>query len=392
MPFTGKATYSAGADLPELAEDVSDIIGLVSPHETPLLDRLGDPPRGGAVSTVHEWIEDTLLPNTDSISDATIGNPLTDNTLSVANGGRFRVGDQVLVDGSQEVLFVTAVAGDQLTVVRGYGGTPATPIVDGAPLTIIGNAALEGDDAPAARFTSRVRKRNYTQIFTASVEVSGSQLAARPIGVQDEFDYQKQERLRELVRDLESSVINGVPPTAEQQGSASTRRTMRGILATLTTNVFVSGQDGFPDGQDVGGAPHHLDEEQLNTALRAIWRQSSGRVDTIVVGGFQKRRINTFLAAARRYGPDSTRYRELVSEYESDFGVCRIVLCRAMPEDAVLLLDSSRVDVLPMVGRSFHFRRLAATGDRESGQLVGEYTVEVRNENAHGVIRGLATA
>ena len=29
MPFTGKATYSAGATLPEIAEDVSDIIGIV---------------------------------------------------------------------------------------------------------------------------------------------------------------------------------------------------------------------------------------------------------------------------------------------------------------------------------------------------------------------------
>jgi len=60
MPFTGKATYSAGATLPEIAEDVSDIIGIVSPHETPLLDHLGDPQRA-AHSTVHEWLEDRLF-------------------------------------------------------------------------------------------------------------------------------------------------------------------------------------------------------------------------------------------------------------------------------------------------------------------------------------------
>ena len=28
MAFTGKATYSAGTTLPELAEDVSDLIGI----------------------------------------------------------------------------------------------------------------------------------------------------------------------------------------------------------------------------------------------------------------------------------------------------------------------------------------------------------------------------
>ena len=51
MSFTGKATYTAGATLPEILEDVSDIIGIVSPFETPLLDHLGDPQRA-ATSTV----------------------------------------------------------------------------------------------------------------------------------------------------------------------------------------------------------------------------------------------------------------------------------------------------------------------------------------------------
>jgi hypothetical protein len=48
MAFTGKATYSAGSALPELAEDVSDLIGLISPYETPLLDALGDPMKEAA--------------------------------------------------------------------------------------------------------------------------------------------------------------------------------------------------------------------------------------------------------------------------------------------------------------------------------------------------------
>ena len=53
-----------------------------------------------------------------------------------------------------------------------------------------------------------------------------------------------------------------------------------------------------------------------------------------------------------------------------------------------LLLDSSRIDVLPLAGRSFHFKPLASVGDREGGQLIGEYTLELRNENAHGIIQG----
>ncbi|MEM9417485.1 MAG: DUF5309 family protein [Planctomycetota bacterium] len=375
MPFTGKATYSAGSSLPEIANDVSDIIGIVSPYETPLLDHLGDPQRS-ATSTVHEWLEDTLLPNTDT-ADGNITD--SDTFLDVYHGERFRVGDQVQPEGSQEVLFVTAVDGSTITLSRGYGGTPAAAIAIDTKLHILGNAALEGDDAPTTRFTNRTRQLNYTQIFTAGIEVSGSQLASRQIAIDDEMDYQKQERLRELVRDLENCVINGVAnASSDPMGNAATRRTMRGIIPSLSSHV-------------VDGAGTTLTEEVLNTSLRTIWEQSNGPVDTIVVSGTQKRAINGFVTASRGFGPATERFKDLVSVYESDFGVCRVILSRWVPRDAVLLLDSSRIDVLPLSGRSFQYKPLAATGDSESGQVLGEYTLELRNENAHGLIRNLAS-
>ncbi len=374
MPFTGKATYSAGPALPELAEDVADLIAIVSPYETPLLDHLGDPQRS-ATSTVHEWLEDTLLPNTDAVDAATAADA---TTLPVAHASRFRVGDQLRAEGAAEVIFVTAVGTGSLTVTRGYGGTAPANLAEGTVLHILGNAALEGADAPAARFTNRSRRLNTTQIFTAAVEVSGSQLAARQLALADEMDYQKTERLRELVRDLENCVINGVAATGPNAvGDAGTRRTMRGIIPSLATHRL-----------DADGEP--LTEATLNATLRTIWEQSSGSIDTLVVGGAQKRAINGFVTASRGYTATSERYKDLVSVYESDFGVCRVVLSRWVPRDAVLLLDSSRVDVLPMTGRSFHYKPLAATGDRATGQVLGEYTLELRNENAHGLIRNLA--
>lgn len=388
MPFTGKATYSAGTTLPELAEDVSDIIGIVSPFETPLLDHLGDAKRP-ALSTIHEWIEDTLLPNTDAVNQTTFTPNAQDATsITVSNGSRFRAGDQVRPEGAREVMFVTGVSGNVLTVVRRYGGTPASGLSNQQRLLILGNAAIEGDDRPLTRFGDRVRKRNYTQIFTASVEVSGSMRAARAHGVDDEVDYQKQERLRELMRDLENCVINGVAPAANPQGSATVRRSMNGIIPSLATNVFTPGQGGIPTG--VGGT-NQLSEPVLNAALRQVWEQSSGKIDTIVASGVQKRRINEFLQGVRLYAPQDERVRNNVAVYESDFGVCRVVLSRWVPADSVLLLDSSRLSVLPLAGRSFHYKPLASAGDSDVGMVVGEYTLEVKNENAHGLIRGLGT-
>jgi hypothetical protein len=155
---------------------------------------------------------------------------------------------------------------------------------------------------------------------------------------------------------------------------------MRGIIPSITTNRLTPGDGIIP-------AATALTEEGLNAALRHVWQQSSGAVDLIVVGGHEKRYLNQFVApSVRRYGPTDGTYRDGVSVYESDFGVCRVVLSRWVPTGTALLLDSSRIEVLPLAGRSFHYKPLASTGDRESGQVIGEYTLEFRNESAHAVI------
>ncbi|MHC4636088.1 MAG: SU10 major capsid protein [Planctomycetota bacterium] len=382
MSFTGKATYTAGTTLPELAEDVSDLIGIVSPYEAPLLDALGNPLRE-ARSTYHEWLEDELLPNKDSIDDSSISAPSSETSFDVSNGSRFQVGDQIQVESSEELMLVTGVSDNTLTVVRGYAGTTAEDLVDAQVINILGNAALEGSDKPAARFTNRVRCGNYTQIFTAAVEVSGTDMAASQLGLADEMDYQKQERLRELIRDLENTVINGGLATSNPQGSSTVRRTMKGIAQHLSSNVFHTGDSGFPSGTG-------LDEPKINYVLRKIWENSNGNVDLIIVGGYQKRVINSFCSDSRSYTSGETTYRDMISIYESDFGVCRIIPTRWMPQDAVLLLDSSRVNVLPLAGRSFHFKPLASSGDYECGELIGEYTLELKNEAAHGLICDLS--
>jgi hypothetical protein len=281
-------------------------------------------------------------------------------------------------------MLVTAVntGTNTLTVVRGYGGTTAAALANGQSIHILGNAALEGDAADAARFTARTRKTNYTQIFSATVEVSGSELAVRQLAVADELDYQKQQRLRELLRDLENCVVNGRAAAASPEGSASVRRTARGIIASLSTNKFAPGVGGFP-------ADSALTEEQVNTALREIWKQSNGHVDLIVVNGQEKRFINNFIGTNRRYTADEKTFSNQVAVYESDYGVCRVVLSRWVPTGSVLLLDGSRIEVMPLAGRSFQYKPLGVTGDRASGQVIGEYTLEMRNENAHGIITGL---
>jgi len=279
MPFTGKSIHPSDVILPEIAEDMADLVGIISPFETPLLNALGDA-QVEARSTQHEWLE----------------------------------------------------------------------------------------DEPGIRRAYRARRGNWTQIFSKVLSASRSRLG--PAVNSDELDFQKTKTVRELLRYLENAVVNGIDL---KKIPRKTKTFMDGILAQLKMNRFEAGVAGFP-----GGA--NLDEEKLNMALRLIWDRSSDQfVDLIAVNGCQKRVVSQ-LAGAKK-----------ANRYQSDFGVQRVILSPWVPRDACLLLDSSRIQVLPLAGRSFQYRPLAVTGDFEKGQVLGEYTLELRNEGAHGVIRGLAT-
>ena len=375
MSFSGKATYSAGVDLPEIGEDVSDIVGIVSPYETPLLDYLGDAQRSTS-NTIHEWLEDELISN---IVNLTVAIDANAEFSKFDNNQILTTGDLLKADNADEVLMVKMCVGNSVEIARGYGGTPTQSYTVNTRFVRIGNAGLEGGDAPGTSFTNRKRKMNYTQIFTSSLVVSGSHLACNQLAISDEMDYQKQERLRELVRDLENCVINGVASTNSPQGSQQVRRTMNGIVTSIKTNI-----------KDANNAS--LTEELLNKALHDVWESSSGHVDTILVNGSQKRKINSFLTGCRGYTASDTHVKDLVSVYESDFGVCRVIMSRWVPKDSVLLLDSSRIAVLPLKGRSFYYKPLSSRGDSEAGQVIGEYTLEFRNENAHGMITNLSSS
>ncbi|MCZ7608115.1 MAG: DUF5309 domain-containing protein [Planctomycetota bacterium] len=378
MSFTGKATYDAGASLPELVDDVSDLVGLISPFDTPLLDAIGSP-RYSAKSTRHEWFEDQLNPNFSAVNNGA-GYDDVATSWVVDDGSVFRVGDIIRPEGSDEVLQVTGISTNTLTVTRGYGGSTAEAVVDNQKVSVIGHAALEGEDAAAANYRARVRKENFSQIFTETVTISGSMDAVGLHAVEREFDYQVIQRLRELMRSLEQTVICGFKAAANPQGSASVRRTMGGLLQFITGSV-----------DDAGAAA--LDEALLNASLRNVW-EKGGRPTAIVCNGFQKRKISSFIQSSRRYEPESAALRNVVDVYESDFGVQRVILSRWVPADKILLLDLDKLQVMPLQGRSFFVKPLAESGDFRKAQLIGEYTLEILNggDGGHGVITNLATS
>lgn len=106
------------------------------------------------------------------------------------------------------------------------------------------NTALEGQDAPTEQERVRAQVKNVTQIHQETVGVSYTKQAAvgRKSGlnnevanpVRSELDWQVEQMLKQMARDIEWSFING---TYQLPVDNTTARKTRGLLAAISTNA-----------------------------------------------------------------------------------------------------------------------------------------------------------
>src|SRR5690242_17755674 len=142
MPDT-RSTYQANAEN-VLRRDVGDKIALLYPNETAILVMSIKAQRKQATKTPKvEVIEDAMRPLWGQADGAGYSNAVT--TVNVVDGSIFSVGDLVAVlkplssAAAEEVMRVTAISTNALTVVRGVGGG-ADVIAANNALAVIGSA------------------------------------------------------------------------------------------------------------------------------------------------------------------------------------------------------------------------------------------------------------
>lgn len=380
MPFTGRAIHtsdSQGSVFRGVAEDVSDIIGMISPYETPLLDRLGDAPRA-ARNVLHEWLEDALNPNTlaSSTTAASNGTAIAVHVSGNQVAQYLQAGAVLKNNTTGEYVQVASSSGNTITITRGFGGTTAATITAGDTLFFISDAALEGADVSVDISRPRTRQLNYTQIFKKDVIISGTVEAVTQLGgVTDEMEYQKQQRMREALRDLEKAVIQG-KLSGNSIGTASAYRTMRGIWDFLSTNAY---------------SVATLTESWLNTAIQAAWNNGGTDLNLIIADANWKRVIDSWNSSRIQvFQGDGTAntYHQRVTYYEGTFGVQEVILGRWMPSYSLMILSTERCKAVPLQGRSFNFQPVSKTGDAEKGMIIGEYTTEVWNQEGMAKVYG----
>jgi len=263
------------------------------------------------------------------------------------------------------------------------------------------NQVIEGDDATTDAATASVRVKNYTQISDKVARTTGTIDAVDKAGRDRELAYQVLLKGLELRRDVEKQMTSN---KASAVGSSGTARVSAGFESWLTTNDdrstgTTSGADGgFSATTGLVAAPtdgtqRAFSETQLKTVMRLAYT-NGGRPKILMLGPFNKQAFSAFsgIAASRVAvrGEDMTAIIGAADVYVSDFGNLSVIPNVFQRDRSALLIDPKYVKMATL--RPMKNWPLAKTGDTERRQILIEYTLEVSNEAAHGIVADLTTS
>lgn len=382
-----KFTTTAGPNLPEIEEEVASELAFITRHISPLLLAIGFPDNLKVIhNPKHSWQETALLGNYATVNGA-IGAGITAIVVDSPLGSNFRAGDEVAIDGSNELMLVASVTPTVVNVTRGIKGTTPVAIPDNALLERVGNPSIENANAQSARPTSRTPVFNFSQVFEDQAQVTRSMEKSNLLaGVADEMDLQIDHVMADLMRDIAKTVNLGKQQLVNPEGNGGQARTMNGIIHSILNGNNPSVLDAQGGG---------LDERLLNLLLEDMFTKG-GDAKILAAPPAQKRRISALLQGRQRYRPEDTMLGAIVEEFESDFGTLRLLKPDIfIPRDTIYMLDPAKIRMVKLgdEGDPFEVEDLAKTGLVSSRQVVGEFGLEIPNagDGGHGMIQNLAT-
>lgn len=350
-----------------IINDAPTLLGLVGIDSTPLYQ------------TKFEWMSDHLNSNRATVKTA-VDAAATSITVAEGDGLKFRVNAIAVV--GEEYLRVTAVNGDDITVVRGYDGTNAAAIAADAEIRIVARPQLEGALPGVDEGHDRLIDYNYTQIVERYAAVSGTQQNVRTYNVTNELNYQVQLRLKEIAREQNDWLIYG----RRIEGSPGMPRTTGGLL-------YFADKKGASKKNAEGG---EVTPKLLNDLAEQVYLRG-GSVNTILTNTAGARQITKFASDTIRTERTDEVTGHKIQTFVSDIvggSVATVVVDPNFPKNKIALFDREILKINPLSGRSLYDVDATVPGaDFVARQIRGEYGVTVKNAGEKiAILENISTA
>lgn len=257
------------------------------------------------------------------------------------------------------------------------------------------NAQLEGDVVAGQATVATVRLGNYCQISSKDAVITGTQEAVEKAGRRSEMSYQLARRSQELKRDMEMVVTSNQRGVA---GATGTARKLRGLEAFLVTNVNrhttataggTKGKSATAPNSATGAATDATQmkaftEAKLKAMLQLLFT-NGGTTKTLMMGPHTKTVFSAMVgrAASQQWVSNNT-VNATVDIYKSDFGNLKAVINLFSRDRSAIAFDPEYAALAFL--RPIFTTALAKTGDTTRRDIRCEYTLELRNEKAHGIV------
>lgn len=350
----------------ETKVNIDELIYVITPMDLPLLTGVGSNgnallPRTPVDNTTFSWLEeDVPLPR--ATLNATITSVATTLDVTTGEGVKFAIGDAIRIDS--EIMLVTGVSTDTLTVTRGSAAetnTTAAAHTGGAEVIGIGTLLIEGAIG-SANFLGRDKYSNNTQIWSKKIQISRTEQRIPKYGVPNELNKQMMNAVQALNLGIEQTALYGI---AHVQ-STNKRRQTGGLDSFLTSNVDTSSTWLTVDGiearlqaaYDLGGSFDYIMAKP--SAFQAL-NNTTGveRVQTVTV-------------------EDARRGRRRAQIVMTEFGDIELVRNRWVRKNNAYGVN--RENFIYRVFQPLVTEKLAKTDDTDAYMMVTEGGFEVKGQ------------
>lgn len=292
----------------------------------PLLGLTSGMPKENTGDTTFTWFEDSHEPGRQACVSGG-----TTTTVVVADGSFYVPNTILLVEETGEHIFVTATAGNSLTVVRGLAGTSIVSITNAHHVQKIGNAFEEASSMPPAVTQQGAPRFNFTQIFRNGWAISGTAKAVKYL-TGSKLAYNKAMCATYHAEDIERSFIWGKKAITTLNGKQF--RLTDGILTQIET------YGGVVETANTGTVAGNLSRGDLESFIQEIFSynvkgQPNERIS--YCGNMALAVINrmAWLDGSYQLGQGETKLGIKITEVTTPFGMLKLMTHALMNENPV---------------------------------------------------------
>lgn len=383
------------ANVTSLKPDVSSELSLLDVNRYPLVALLTnngkDPVTGEGQSIQKEvcsnhrfsWWEKSYAETSDAINNAD-GYAASDENIVVDNGSYFNKNDVLLVPRTGERMQVKNVSSNTLTVTRAIGTTPAAALVDNDPIFIIGNAFGQSSDSATAIYKQKTEAYNFCQLFKTSIDISGTHMAEESYTGKTLAEERKIKGVEHMVS-IERAFIFGERSGPGTDSDGKECYYTGGVLERITTNV-----------KDESNST--LTEDEFETFL-ADYAFAYGSLEKYMLASARIiAAINKFARGDIQTVPGEKVFGLALHKYLSPHGTLYLVkeplFTGAIYGGYAVVLDMKELKYRYLQGRDTTLQTniQAAGNDSVKDQYLTECGLEMRQEKAHAILKGVAAS